>query len=240
MDIDDNFVGSRSVADPGSLKALYSSGQINDGRGLKGVPIISLQDWSETNEIHTSFHSWEMRARLDKDNGNHNNQIIWTYPASSAVSGVAPDSFVTLKSFLVMDHWLANIHADPRAIPLTLKVARDKPAGTVDACFTAADAESTNSGTCRKMFPHYGDARIAAGGPLSDDIGDCQLRPLQRSSYAVSFTTTQWAEMHQIFPTGVCDWSRPGVGQQPSHPWTTFSAGPGGRPLGPPPHSTAL
>jgi hypothetical protein len=240
LNIDDNFVASRSVADPGSLKTLYTSGQINDGRGLKGVAMISLQDWSETHEIHTSFHSWEMRARLDRDNGNHNNQIIWTYPASSALGGVAPDAFVTLKSFLRMDRWLSNIQADRRSIPLAVKVARDKPAGAVDACFTAADAETTNSSTCRKMFPHYGDARIAAGGPLADDIGDCQLRPLQRSSYHVSFTAAQWAEMQHMFPTGVCDWKLPGVGQQPSHPWTTFAAGPGGRPLGTPPRSTAL
>ena len=240
LDIDDNFVGTRSVADPGSLKTLYSSGQISDGRGLKGVPIISLQDWSETHEIHTSFHSWEMRARLDRDNGNHNNQIIWTYPASAPLAGVFPDGSVTLKSFLAMDRWLSNIEADHRSSSLPVKVARDKPAGAVDACFTAADVESTNPGTCRTMFPRYGDARIAAGGPLADDVGDCQLRPLRRSSYSVSFTNTQWAEMERIFPEGVCDWNLPGVGQQPSHPWTTFAAGPGGRPMGPPPRSTPL
>jgi len=239
-DIDDNFVASRSVADPGSLTTLYTSGQVNDGRGLKGVPIISLQDWSETNEIHTSFHSWEMRARLDRDNGNHNNQIIWTYPAQSSIGGVAPDQFLTLKSFLLMDRWLSAMQADRSRVPLSAKVARDKPAGAVDACFTAADSEITNTSTCRQMFPYYGDARIAAGGPLSDDIAECQLRPLNRSTYSVTFTDAQWAEMQQIFRSGVCDWQLPGVGQQPSHPWTTFAAGPGGRPLGPPPHSTPL
>jgi hypothetical protein len=90
------------------------------------------------------------------------------------------------------------------------------------------------------MFPYYGDARIAAGGPLADDIVECRLQPLKRSSYAVSFTDTQWAEMQQIFPSGLCDWNRPGVDQQPSHPWTTFAAGPGGHPLGPPSQSTGL
>jgi Tannase-like family of unknown function (DUF6351) len=239
-DIDDNFVASRSVADPGSLKTLYSSGQVNDGRGLKGVPIISLQDWSETSEIHTSFHSWEMRARLDRDNGNHNNQIIWTYPARSPLGGVAPDSFLTLKSFLLMDRWLSAMQADHHSVAMPVKVARDKPAGAVDACFTLTDNEVTNSSTCRSMFPYYGDARIAAGGPLADDIVECRLQPLKRSSYAVSFTDTQWAEMQQIFPSGVCDWNRPGVDQQPSHPWTTFASGPGGHPLGPPPQSTGL
>jgi hypothetical protein len=239
-DIDDHYIASRSVADPGSLKTLYSSGQVNDGRGLKGVPIISLQDWSETNEIHTSFHSWEMRARLDADNGNHRNQIIWTYPAHGALFGVAPDQFLTLQSFLLMDRWLSAMQQDHSSASLAVKVARDKPAEAVDACFTLADSEITNSDTCQQMFPHYGDARIAAGGPLSDDIAGCRLERLKRSSYRVSFTDAQWTEMKQIFAGGVCDWNRPGIGQQPSNPWTTFAGGPGGRPLGPPPHSTPL
>jgi hypothetical protein len=238
--IDDNFVAARTVADPGSLTTLYRSGQVNDGRGLKAVPIISLQDWSETHEIHTSFHSWEMRARLDRDNGNHTNQIIWTYPAQFALGGVSPDRFLTLKSFLLMDRWLSGMEADHSSAPLSVKVGRDKPAGAIDACFTAADNEIKDSSSCRQMFPHYGDARIAAGGRLADDNVACQLGPLQRSSYAVSFTATEWAAMRQIFPGGVCDWNVPGTGQQPSHPWTTFAGGPGGHPLGPPPHSTPL
>ncbi len=240
VDIDDSFVPSRSVADPGSVLTLYSSGQVNDGRGLKGVPIISLQDWSEIHEIHTSFHSWEMRARLDKDNGSHNNQIIWTYPASSPLTGVFPDQFLTLKSFLLMDRWLSAMARDHSAAPLSVKVARDKPAAAVDACFTLADSEITNAGTCRRMFPRYGDARIAAGGPSSDDIGECRLQPLKRSSYKVRFTDLEWSELKRIFRRGVCDWNQPGVGQEPSHPWTTFASGPGGRPLGPPPQSTPL
>lgn len=239
-DIDDNFIASRDVADPGSLKTLYSSGQVNDGRGLAGVAIVSLQDWSETHEIHTSFHSWEMRTRLDRDNGNHRNQVIWTYPASSALAGVAPDQFVTLRSFLLMDRWLSAVEADHRSASLRVKVARDKPAAAVDACFTSADQEIVSSATCRRMFPRYADARIAAGGPLADDLVQCRLKPLERSSYAISFTDAQWAEMQRIFPTGVCDWKLPGIGQQPSHPWTGFTGGPGGRPLGAAPQSTAI
>ncbi len=239
-DIDDNFTASRDVADPGSLKALYSSGQLNDGRGLAGVAIISLQDWSETHEIHTSFHSWEMRARLDRDNGNHHNQVIWIYPASGSLVGVAPDQFVTLKSFLLMDRWLSAIEADHGSTPLSVKVARDKPTAAADACFTHSDQEITSSATCRRLFPRYGDARIAAGGPLTDDVVQCHLQPLSRASYAVKFTGAQWAKMQRIFATGVCNWKLPGVGQQPSHPWTSFAGGPGGRPLGPVPQSTAL
>ena len=41
-----------------------------------------------------------------------------------------------------------------------------------------------------------------------------------------------------MFPTGVCDWTKPGVEQVRADPWTTFADGPGGRPLGEPPVST--
>lgn len=151
-----------------------------------------------------------------------------------------PDQFLTVKSFLLMDRWLSAIHADDRRRPLSFKVEHDKPAGTVDACFTLTDTEITNSTTCRETFPHYADARIAAGGPLSDDIVQCRLQPLTRSSYAVKFTDVQWAQLNRIFPHGVCNWKTLGVGEQPSRPWTTFAAGPGGRRLGPPPRSTPL
>jgi len=236
-DIDDNFIASRDAADPGSLKTLYSSRQVDDGRGLAGVPIISLQDWSETHEIHTSFHSWEMRARLDQANGNHNNQIIWTYPASSALGGVGPDAFLTLKSFLLMDQWLSKVEADHSFVPLAVKVSRDKPLGSLDACFTASDSEIRDPASCHRMFPYYGDARIAAEGPLADNVLACRLQPLDRTSYNVTFTDAQWAEMQQTFPHGVCDWRKPGLGQGVSNAWTTFAAGPGGQPMGPPPVS---
>jgi hypothetical protein len=46
--------------------------------------------------------------------------------------------------------------------------------------------------------------------------------------------------MRKTFPNGVCDYSKPGVGQQPSVPWQTYAYGPGGRALGPAPVSTPL
>src|SRR3954452_6622254 len=112
VDIDFNNVPERSKANPGALRTLYSSGQIDDTRNLDRVADIELQDWSETAEIHTSFHAWSTRARMDKANGNHDNQIIWTYPASAPILGVGPSSAVATKSFLLLDRWLARVEAD--------------------------------------------------------------------------------------------------------------------------------
>ena len=49
----------------------------------------------------------------------------------------------------------------------------------------------------------------------------------------MTFTDAQWAQLQATFPTGVCDYSKPGVDQQPPKArWLTFADGPGGRPLG--------
>jgi hypothetical protein len=83
-----------------------------------------------------------------------------------------------------------------------------------------------------------------AGGSSLNDVDACTLRPLRRDELPVGFTDAQWDQMQAIFGTGVCDWSQPGVGQQPTIPWLTYqdvggAVVYGGRPLGPPPASVA-
>jgi len=39
----------------------------------------------------------------------------------------------------------------------------------------------------------------------------CRLKPLDFASYPVTFTLVQQARLQATFPTGVCDWSKPGV-----------------------------
>jgi hypothetical protein len=67
----------------------------------------------------------------------------------------------------------------------------------------------------------------------------CRTKPLSRADYGViAFTDDQWARLQAAFPTGVCDYSRPGVSQQPPKArWLTFAGGPGGQPLGDAPQS---
>jgi hypothetical protein len=49
---------------------------------------------------------------------------------------------------------------------------------------------------------------------VASDIIKCQLKSLSPSDYAVAFTPAQWTRLQSIFPSGVCDWSKPGVEQQ--------------------------
>ena len=137
-----------------------------------------------------------------------------------------------------MDSWLSTIESDIRDVPLSQKVLDDKPATAADECFIgAALTETTDPATCAAAFPHFGDSRLAAGEPLVDNAMACQLKPLDPADYSVTFTAAQWASLQQAFPDGVCDWSKPPVGFQPSIPWLTFAGGPGGKPIGPAPAS---
>jgi hypothetical protein len=82
-----------------------------------------------------------------------------------------------------------------------------------------------------------------AGDGITTDANKCQLKSLSRSDYpGVTFTAAQWSSLQKTFPTGVCDFSKPGVAQQPTIPWLTYQDARGhviygGRPLGSPPAS---
>ena len=59
-----------------------------------------------------------------------------------------------------------------------------------------------------------GTPRTVAGDPLTTDANKCQLKPLSRSDYGgITFTDAEWGQLQQIFPKGVCDYSKPGVDQ---------------------------
>jgi hypothetical protein len=241
LNIDHDFQAGRSVADPGAAKIAYQSGRVNDGSQLDKVAIIDLRGTSNSADIHTDFHTYAMRARLDKANGGHGNQIIWSFAPAVPISPTPPASIAT-KSFLLLDRWLTAVEADKSSDPLATKIVRDKPSDAVDSCFIA-ERQITDMNVCREAFPYFGAPRIAAGGPLSSDLMKCQLRPLDRARYAalpVAFTDAQWTRLKAVFPNGVCDWSKPSIDQVPTVPWTTFQAGPGGQPLGPAPASKSF
>ena len=51
--------------------------------------------------------------------------------------------------------------------------------------------------------------------PLADDVLKCQLKPIDPKDYKALMTAAEIQQLRQVFPGGVCDWSKPGVDQQP-------------------------
>jgi hypothetical protein len=233
LDVDGQPRPARAVADAGAVATAYRSGRVTDGRQLAAVPIIDIRG-QDNEEVHESYFSYALRARLDQANGGHANQVIWTGP----IPLTGATGFISM-AFLAMDRWLAAVEADHRAVPTAQKVAQDRPLDIVDACWIEG-VEVTDMNTCRAAFPYYANPRIVAGGPLSSDVLKCRLIPLRRADIPATLTSSQWGALASAFKTGVCDWRRPGVDQQPTRTWTTFAGGPGGLPLPPAPVSVPI
>jgi hypothetical protein len=119
--------------------------------------------------------------------------------------------------------WLDNIAADTADETLASKIVRNKPNELVDACWTptvrpvklAEPQTYDGDGLCNRLYPAYSSPRIVAGGPLSADIIKCQLKPVEFNEYKVVFNSEQQVRLRRVFSDGVCDWSKPGVGQVP-------------------------
>ena len=234
---------ARATASPLALATAYTAGIVSDGKQLAKAAIIDLRGNQGTVEIHMNWRAWSVRERLDKANGNHDNQVIWAFvgPGGGAAQ---PGAALGLLSFTTLDQWLANVEADTSDRTLEEKIRSGKPLTAIDRCLSTAgttDAEVAaniplDSPACPVKY--QGSPRQAAGGPLSENILKCRTKPLDFASpdYAgVAFTADQQARLAAVFPTGVCDWTKRGVSQVPARGWTTFEAGPGGRPIDPVP-----
>src|SRR5262249_21964102 len=207
--------------------AAYRSGQINLGSGLSTVAEIDLGACAPlptvNSALHSCFHTPSMKARLVKANGTDANHVTMQLAPSDV-------------SFDIMDRWLAAIEADRSSAPLAKKVVRNKPRDAVESCWINGQ-QVVDQAACAAAFPNFGDPHLGAGGSLEDDVLKCQLKPLRRGDFAVGFTDAQWARLQAAFPSGVCDWAKPGVGVIRNVSWLSFSKGPGGRALGPAPVS---
>lgn len=227
-DIDGLPQAGRSVADPAALVRAYRGGRVSYLRAAARVPIIDVRVHNPCNadplRVHSCFHTFGTRARLKQVNGHADNQVMLYQPPANY-------------AFNLLDRWLTSIERDKRDAPLARKVVQDRPRAAVHACWTNG-TRTTDWQKCRAMNPTFGNPRLVAGGPLAQNILKCALKPLRRADYPPNVTDTQWVRLQVAFPTGVCDWSKRGIGQQPPRGvWQSYEQGPDGRPLGPAPTS---
>jgi hypothetical protein len=223
FDIDFNHISSRTVGYPDATRRAYQGGRIlGAGNGLANVPIISGMGYGDTvvnGDIHLRFWVHSIRERLIMENGHANNQVI--------VGEEAPEELLIEQ----MDRWLTAIASDNSDLPMSLKVVNDKPADVVDACWSVGEKiiepqTLSGDGQCNALFPAGLSPALVAGAPLTQDVIMCELKPIDMSDYAVSFTEEQQQQLHSIFPDGVCDWSKPDIEQVRSVPWASFGPSP--------------
>ena len=222
--------GQRARADPDAVRTAYETGRLNTGQGgLRNIPILDVRGYTDgictvgpcpprdpaNVDVHDGYHTLVTRARLLKANGHADNHVRI---ATHEVGHRGPGSIlgvVSAQAVAQVDKWLTDMLADTSDMPEARKVAAHRPADLVDACYTAADAKITNMDRCAELFPIASDARLVAGAPLANDVLKCTLKSVDPNDYLVSLSAAQLGALQRIFREGVCDWSRPGVGQVP-------------------------
>jgi hypothetical protein len=223
LDIDAQPIPERTAADRNATRLAYQSGRItNGGGGLAATPILDTRGYTDhvpTGDIHMRVHGFSMRARLINANGDADNHVMWV--GTGALVDLDSGKPVLQDAIRQMDRWLTNLTSDSSSDPAGVKVRRAKPADLLDACFTAAgskivEPQTLNGpGLCNTLYPSFPTPHMSAGAPIADDIVKCALKPIDPADYAVQFSPTELQQLKQMFPQGVCDWSKPGVEQQP-------------------------
>lgn len=225
FDRDGRWKPQRNSLSPGVPAVLYRTGQITQGRGLARVPILAIRG-TNNDDYHYPYRTVVNRSRLAAANGHADNHVYW----------IAPPRTADVNTLEAMDRWLSAIEADRSASPLPDKVVRNRPADVMSGCWI--DGVRTNDvARCDQVYPYAREPRTIAGDGPTISIMKCQTRPLSRGDYPVVFTDNEWRRLETAFASGVCDFSKPGVGVQPTVQWLSYAAGPGGLPLGVAPRS---
>jgi hypothetical protein len=186
--------------------AAYRSGMVF--RGKIDIPLIDWRHYLEDElDMHNSHQSFAARQRMLNYDGDASNQVIWFTDARPAR---AFDQ--TAQAFLVLDQWITT---------------GVKPAAAVDSCFAtngtliASGADVWNgilddkpAGACTQWFQIHETSRIVAGGPIEGGVFKCSLQPVERALAHGLYgswepTAEERARLHAIFPSGVCDYSKP-------------------------------
>jgi hypothetical protein len=122
-------------------------------------------------------------------------------------------------ALLAHNEWLEKIQADTSHASYRVKVIRNKPQYLKDACWVNGEkieepVSWDPSTACNQAMPVHMNVRLAAGGSLAGDVIKCRLTKIGFSDYNVGFNADQKQRLQAIFPEGVCDWSKRGIGQE--------------------------
>jgi hypothetical protein len=221
FDIDGNMVAERMVADPAAIRAAYRTGRLNQAQGALGdLPIIDYRTYYDDlpgGDVHMRFQTFTTDARLMKARGTTDNRVMLTQDRQYGDFRLTSPQL--REALGQMDQWLTALSKDASNDPAIVKIRHAKPAGLVDACWTKdgqkiVEKQQFMAGRCNELYPSHTFPRFVAGAPITNDIIKCQLKPITASDYKVAMSPDDMARLKKIFPSGVCDWSKPGVEQQ--------------------------
>jgi Tannase-like family of unknown function (DUF6351) len=156
--------------------------------------------------MHNAHQSFASRQRMRDWDGKASNQVVW-------FSEIGDDR--SLEALSVIDKWV---------------LSGRRPDAATDRCFTATGTEIARGshvwdgilddrapGACTQRFPLHSTSRIVAGGPLRGGVYKCALQPVSKAIARGLYlswkpTAADRARLETIFPTGVCDYTKPDQG----------------------------
>ncbi len=225
--------GQRTQGDTKAMRAAYRTGRLtNGGGGLHEIPIIDYRGYNDevpNGDIHVRYHTFSMRERIRKANGTAANHV--SVVEDNRFGLYSTNSPLLRRMILTLDRWITAINEDSGPGSKFEKVVRNKPADLKEGCntrdasptFIAQKLDRDPDSTCEQLYPSYSFPREVAGADVAADIVKCRLKPVSWRDYDVPFSSAQWARLKEIFPTGVCDWSRKGVEQRDlAGTWISF------------------
>jgi hypothetical protein len=215
LDLDGRFVGRRESMTTGEARRMFRVGGVGEFGAINQTPIIDQSipaaDEVPDLDIHDQIRPYEIRARLDANFGSHASQAIW--------SGAALPS----SAIVVAEQWLDDLAVLQARHPYESRarlVARSRPRAAADSCRTGPAGAAAPCSVGKHSGP-----RQVAGGPLTEDVIKCHLRPLHRGDYPRSLRRPQFRQLRRIFPNGVCDYRRHSVGwRHHARTWWSFGA----------------
>ncbi len=227
-DIDGRIVPSRSRGDVDALEHLARTGRVLQGAGdATRIPVLLVNVYSDpTGDIHDRWRIFEIRERLDRAAGGSASGLsLWTASGGnlvdSALGGYTPLRDQALDATA---SWLDALDATgstPEDPDRLATLASTRPAAAADRCLLPGGGEVSGPGIhapgtpCAAAYPLAGDPRRAAGQPLDGLTARCELQSLEAVGLADRVDAAQLERLRSVFPDGVCDWARPGVGSVP-------------------------
>ncbi|WGL17305.1 DUF6351 family protein [Microbulbifer bruguierae] len=207
----------RNVASVDAIQGIYRSGHVF--LGDVEIPILDVRHYLDGElDMHHSLASFASRERIRRARGHADNQLIWMSHKNYNPVDEALD---------ILDHWMQKIIEHPE-----LGVAGNKPVEATDRCFDSSGNviaagpgvwdgawNHKPDGACMQEYPVHSTSRQMAGAPITGDVFKCALQPVERAVAKGSYGNStaeiiaHIADMHRIFPDGVCNYNEPDVGR---------------------------
>lgn len=236
-------IAPRTKGDVIAIENAFKSGLEFDGKVRSDIPILDMRHYLEDQlDMHNAHQSFNIRERIKRTMGNADNQIIWWLDARPEEDEAATKKMLD-QALRLMDKWTLAVKNSKDAKATAVKPAEAVDScwrtdgtliasgdhvwdGAVELAVSGqgawkdkapSEVDGVKVGDCAKYFPINSTSRIIAGGPITNDVYKCHLKPVSDSVKDGDYgdwkpTEAQLARIEEIFPDGVCDYSKRSVG----------------------------